>query len=441
MYKNFIIVYEGIVREYDNALLLKSELEKRGYTVLLAYKSETVLFKNRKAVIVVPNCYSTENYDFYQYILNSNGNPIVSLQYEQVLSKRIEKTNVHNPKGKAKDIWFFCWGNQCFDRLVKQGINRNRIKICGALQLDFLLPEFSSFYLSRQQIADKYNLDINKKWMLYISSFSYVDNSIITNYTAKELADHQFVKDFTEVSVKSQKDTLKWFERLIKNEPDIIIIYRKHPIESDNKYIQELCNKYPNQFKDIDSLSVKQWIKVSDIISTWFSTSIAEVYMAKKPLLLIRPYPIKREYDVPFYYDAKCIDQYEKLILAIHNIASYSIPVSEKILRDYYSIESPAFLRIADELENIASMSSQKKEKTFVYGRIKFWLHNGRIIKLLIKKIYQIIFIYMRVKIKNSKIRKAYSISDWEKSIIHQKDPINTEKYLRLEGIVNEFEK
>ena len=93
MYKNFIIVYEGIVREYDNALLLKSELEKRGYTVLLAYKSETVLLKNRKAVIVVPNCYSTENYDFYQYILNSNGNPIVSLQYEQVLSKRIEKTN------------------------------------------------------------------------------------------------------------------------------------------------------------------------------------------------------------------------------------------------------------------------------------------------------------------------------------------------------------
>ena len=33
--KKAIIVYENIVREYDNALLLKAELEKRKYKVEL----------------------------------------------------------------------------------------------------------------------------------------------------------------------------------------------------------------------------------------------------------------------------------------------------------------------------------------------------------------------------------------------------------------------
>ncbi len=444
MIKQIIIVYENIVREYDNALLLKAEFERRGFQVYLAYKTETILFIKRSSIILVPNCYNTDNYDFYQYTLNSNGNPIISLQYEQVLSKRIEKTGMHNPKGKAKNIYFFCWGKNCFDRLCKYGIEEKRIKICGALQLDFLRPEFSGFYLTRKELADQYKLDCEKKWLLYISSFSYVDNSIITKYTAEELADDIFIKDFTELSVRSQEKTLNWFEQLIIENPDITIIYRKHPVEAGNRRIEELTKQYPFNFKNIDDLSVKQWVSVCDIIVTWFSTSIAEVYMAKKPLLLLRPYPIKEEYDVPFYYRADCIDSYEKLGYAINNIEQFSIPVSIEILNGYYSLkEKPAFLRIADEVEKIASAytKQQKIDVKFVLYRLRFFLKKGRLIKFILKSIYQTLFIHFNFKLRNERIRNAYCVNDWEKSAKHKNDTLNKEKYQILKEIVNEYRK
>ena len=61
--KNAVIVIEVANRELDNALLLKAELEKRGFSVSIMSKTEQLRFQETD-VLITPNCYIKANYDF-----------------------------------------------------------------------------------------------------------------------------------------------------------------------------------------------------------------------------------------------------------------------------------------------------------------------------------------------------------------------------------------
>lgn len=430
-----VIVYEVLNREYDNALLLQAELERRGFKVKLAYK-EDVLWRKRKALFLIPNGYSSEDIDRYKYISNVNGNVLICMQYEQVFSERMQKIGFNNPKGKSRDLYFICWGNNSYRRLLDNKISQEKLKICGALQLDFLRTEFESFYLSRDEMAKRYGLDKTKKWVLYISSFTYVDAQMVKRIV-RTYMDEEFVREFSDTSVKSQVLTLQWFEKLVQDNQEIIIIYRKHPVETGNERLQKLTEKFPEQFRDIAELSIKQWIKAADVITTWFSTSAAEVWAVKKPLLLIRPYPIKREYDAPFYYNSGSIDSYEKLFAAINDIEHHKQSVPTETIEEYYSVQpKPAYIRIADEIENIASYTQVNKEKFFMIRRIFYLLKNNILLKNLPKKVYQYLYFNWGIIIKNEKIRNTYALEEKENRIKILRGPLSAKKLDMLRKLV-----
>ena len=435
--KEATIVYEGIVREYDNSLLLKCELERRGYSVDLCYKTETWSFKKRRGICILPNGYSTGDIDFFRYILNANGNELISLQYEQVLSQKVEESKVHIPQGSARDMWLFCWGNRCKERLIENGITPDKIRVCGALQLDFLRGEFEKFYLSREEIAKKYSLNANSKWLFYISSFAYVNNPKVRT-DAKGNFSSNFIDSFTEFSEKSYDETMEWFEKILAEQDDLTIIYRPHPVEGETNKIRDLEKKYPNKFYCISDLSVKQWILCSDHICTWMSTSIAEIFAANKSMFLLRPYPFPTEMDISICDSPVAIDKYDDFKQSILGYSDINqMPVTKERIDEFYSIENtPAFIRIADEIDKIYEQAVLKRQKKFASNRFKFMLKNGFIIKLAVKKVYQWFHYHLDFQIKSEKIRSKYYVSDWEKSIKHKKDLLNIEKKKRIEEIV-----
>jgi hypothetical protein len=63
--KKVVIVIEVANRELDNALLLKAELEKRGYDVSIMSKTEQLRMQETD-ILITPNCYIKPNYDFYR---------------------------------------------------------------------------------------------------------------------------------------------------------------------------------------------------------------------------------------------------------------------------------------------------------------------------------------------------------------------------------------
>lgn len=439
--KIILIIYENIVREYDNALLLKAEFERRGYKVRLCYKTESFCLLTDKIVAVLtPNCYTSENWDFYRYTFAGNGIPLISLQYEQIISEKIEHTKVHIPKDKARFAWLFCWGSNCMQRLLANGIDRSKIRICGAVHLDFLREEFRQFYLTREEIAKRLNLDVDKKWILYISSFSYVDNRIVTKYLVNELKDDTFVYDFVQFSTESQRLTLTWFESFMEDHPNSVLIYRPHPMEAENKTIKRIVQEYPQNFRLISDLNIKQWILVSDVITTWFSTSAGEVYAAGKPLVVIRPLPFPHEYDVPFYYDANCVTTYKQLSEML-SLANPDCAVKREVMQEYFDITpTPAYIRVADAVVNLIDQADNSKEKFYFWHKIQYMFQKHTISKIIVKKIYQILFFYCGFKITNPKLRQEFAVSDWERSIKHHKDPVNLDKYKCLQKIVQENE-
>ncbi len=441
--REIILVYENIVREYDNALLLKAEFERRGYQVRLVHKVYDILWKHRAAIVIVPNCYHTLDFKSYTYFLNCNGSIYFDLRYEQVMSKRVQKIGYHNPKGKAKNIHHFCWGQKGYEHLLQAGVPRKHLTVSGALQLDFLRPEFQSFYLDRHKIAQNYQLKEDKKWLLYISSFTFVENAAVTKYTAGEFKDDAFIQKFSQISAASQKATLEWFEKLVAEREDVIIIYRKHPVEAGSTRLKQLTEKYPYQIRDISGLSVKQWIKVCDITTTWFSTSAAEVYLSQKPLFLIRPYAIDEEFDIPFYYHADCVDSYEKLRSMVCNCdLGQAFPVPKAIVQQYYDTGGkPAYVTIVDTVAKIAAASPQGiAEKGFQRKRWKFLIGQHIILKYGIKKIYQAAYACLRFRLKDGALRKNFAVTGWEEDIDNRKNHLNKIKFQKIKQIVGQRE-
>jgi surface carbohydrate biosynthesis protein len=415
---NILIIYELYNREYENAQLLARELINRGHIVNIVDKATCFKFKGDIDVLIIPNCYTSDNYEFYKFMTNAKNAKIINLQYEQVLSENWEKIGYHNPKGKARDAISLCWGNNSYQRLLSSGVPKENLRLTGALHLDFLSNRFSKFYLQKKEIATSMNLNSNNKWILYISSFTLAgDNGIIADTLLNSFkSEKQTIQDFVEVSIISRKITLEWIEKLLLENKDIHFLYRLHPNEIEDGTLKYLEQAYSGRFFCVDMYSVKQWIYVSDIVFTWFSTSIIESYYAHKNCYVLRPAKIPGDMDSVVFKGVKEINDYTsfkeiiKQDSMIFSNANFSI--NEKLIANYYSNDGKnlTYIKIADVIEE--NYTKDKITKKYFAQRLKFILSHSEPWKSIIEKIYCNLYRNFKIKLSN--------ISPWKKRYLSQ---------------------
>ena len=103
---DFLILYEHTVREYESDLLLKLELERRGYTAeirqLLDPKHLRLFGKDKPEVLVASCMYDNEAINSHVYNNIGRCNKIVNLHWEQMLSDTQEEGDWFNMNGNAK---------------------------------------------------------------------------------------------------------------------------------------------------------------------------------------------------------------------------------------------------------------------------------------------------------------------------------------------------
>ena len=178
---DFLILYEHTVREYESDLLLKLELERRGYRVeirqLLDPKYRR-LFRQDKPEVLVASCmYDNEAINSHVYNNIGRCNKIVNLHWEQMLSDTQEEGDWFNMNGNAKKCIQTCWGQRTAARLQAHGMDAKNTPVTGAVMMDFLRPEFEGYFLGKAELCRKFGLDPAKKLHLYISSFGYASMS------------------------------------------------------------------------------------------------------------------------------------------------------------------------------------------------------------------------------------------------------------------------
>lgn len=350
---DFLFVYEVKARELENICLLKYELERRGYTVVLIntwyYLKRKV--PNYKASVVVT--FALYNNDTYKFITTyvKKISKIVNMQWEQVGTTSDEKSekSLFYIKDEAKKAVHVCWGSKTKERLMQNcGIDEKKLLLTGHISLDFLRDDLVGYYKSKEEILKEYGIPAKKKICLFISSFSHVNlpDDIIGDNTDLGYS----LKEYIKLSNYSQEKIIEWITMVLLKNRDVIFIYRPHPAEANNEKLVDLAHRFDNLFI-ISDLSIKQWILVSDVIYTWYSTSLIEIFASKKSCYILRPLPIPQDIDLAIYKDAEFVTDFSSFESTLDN-NKLSFPVKETVMTQYYLIDknTPAYSKMCDGL-------------------------------------------------------------------------------------------
>ena len=352
---DFLILYEHTVREYESDLLLKLELEKRGYTAeirQLLDPKRLKYFTWKKPRVLVSSCmYDNEAINSHVYNNIGRCNRIVNLHWEQMLSDTQEEGDWFNFGGNAKKCVQTCWGSRTAKRLMDHGREEKNCPVTGAVMMDFLRPEFRGYFEGKEALCRRFGLDPSHHLHLYISSFGYASMTEEEVKSLSEMAGTDF-SGFARTNRVSMEQTLAWFDRYLTDHPEVELVYRRHPSEWNSPQLEELAARRPN-FHVIFAGSVKDWIVAADSISIWMSTSIAEVYMAGKSCHILRPVPIEHEYDPVIYKGGRYLTTYEEFAAGMAE-ENPEFPIPKEVIEGYFDPSPrPAYLRMADLLEEV----------------------------------------------------------------------------------------
>ena len=169
---DYLIIYEHASRELESVCLLKCELEQRGYTVKICYADDLWRKFYRPKVVIVPYIYSDEEVREFSFFGKYRANKIINLQWEQIFCMNDEKKGFQKPSGSAKDCVFLAWGEGNKRFLENCGVVPEKIKVTGSISTDFCSTRFHRLNRGRGYLAEHYHIPADKKWMLFISSFS-----------------------------------------------------------------------------------------------------------------------------------------------------------------------------------------------------------------------------------------------------------------------------
>lgn len=121
---DFLIRYEHKVRDLESIMLLRTELERRGYSVAFVcnYEYERKI-KYHPKVLVSPAIYNDGNLlgDIKNYGIIRK---IANLLWEQLIGVKDEESTScsHNVIGTGQKAITLCWGQQTQDRIVRGGV-------------------------------------------------------------------------------------------------------------------------------------------------------------------------------------------------------------------------------------------------------------------------------------------------------------------------------
>lgn len=380
---DFVIRYEHKVRELESIMLLKLELERRGYTVAFVANYD---YKDKKRydpkVIVSPAIYNDDQLrtDISRYGLKKK---IANLLWEQVMGIAEEEspTGPHNVYGTGQKAVTFCWGENTMRRLVNVGMLPQNAKVVGQINTDLLREPFNGLLSTKEQLAEKYELDLNSRWNLFVSSFAYCELDDLQKDLIEKYNGKKYLDEFTKISIESRNKLLLWFEEALKKYPQDTFIYRPHPDEAaKSKMLKDMVSKYAN-FHVIAEMPLKHWCNAADKVYNWYSTGIIDAVVLNKSCRLLRPVCISDEYDYRLFYSANQIKTLQEFLNDYDSLDNH-IGLDPKIVADYYYFPKRfVYLEICDVLEDLLTSerydihytSEEKKLFQKVYRKAELW--------------------------------------------------------------------
>lgn len=339
---DIVIFYELPERELNNANLLKAEFERRGYSVEIKdywnYHELIFPIKYKPKLVITQSGYDNGSLERFLLRFKPKITKMLNLRYEQVIAKKILSSSIHFPSENMKKLSHICWSEHIKKDMINQGIPDKKLPVTGDIKTDFSNKRFDSFYKTKKELSEEFNLDNSKEWVLFISSFTFngkESKNRLLNLN-NNLDDARYLQRW---DIDSKNIIIEWIRRFLKDHPEKEFIYRPHPVEhnvvDEDSYITELDKNFSN-FHYISKYAIQEWIRPCDYLNTVLSTSIIDVYLLNKQCNILRPIPLDEGLDNPLLINSKAIDNYEDF--EKYNINKYDneFPVSDETINKYY---------------------------------------------------------------------------------------------------------
>lgn len=359
---DFVFVYEVKNRELQAITLIGYELVKRGYTVEYVNAWHELHRSGKRVKAKVAVLFEGYNDKVIRFALSfiERCDKALNMQWEQLLNPRcLEDDSLYFLKGDANRIHHCSWGEENLRHLVDVcGIPEEKIAVTGHVGHDFLRPQLKGYYREREDVFREFDLDTNKRVIMFIASFPPMIQkeglSMATNESRK-------------VGQDSRIEVVKWFKRYQESHPDCTIIYRPHPTEHlTPEFIEDLTSG--GDIRIIDDYSIQQWISIVDDILLWRSTSVADIYVAHKGCLYLNPVELPKRFEYFILNEAKRITTYEAFEQGLEE--EYRFPITDNIMKQYYLIDdTPAYIRIVDKLLELYKDDTVELDDSFFRER------------------------------------------------------------------------
>lgn len=284
MKKSVVIFYEILSREYFAADRIKNFLkEKYNYSVrvfsILYEYNDALKFAKKNGIdcIVMPWLRLEENYQMIAPFAKINPKVIVcNFSHEQIASDETYITVIPTEENAKLKIIHFAWGDYFKDLLIKNEVPEKNIVITGNSRLDFKQKS----KLSRDLVASKYDLDINKKWILFAESRDWVLDENNFYQRVKVGIDESVEQESFEWNKKYLKEIYRQLNELEDNFFEKYeLIYRPHPSCSNPS---EITNK---NVKITADYSIYEWLLNVDYFISSASTSAFEAESIGLPVV------------------------------------------------------------------------------------------------------------------------------------------------------------
>ena len=362
---DFLFVYEHKVRELENLCLIKYELDRRGYKTEIRYIEDA---ENELAVkpfiytkvLLVMACY--DNHALAWQIKNYvKFDKVIDMQWENIVYPKDEEREgaFKNYKEIGKVVPHVSWGQQNVKRLLEAAhLDKKMVKLTGHVGMDFLREPLCRYYLSREELFQKYDLPIGCKAIFFASP--YYGDSLSQEYIDDMCA--RFGENWTDYykfMCDSQHIVLKWFEKICAENPDILVIFRPHP-GHPSLMAQKIAERCSN-FRIIAGESVKQWIVTCDKVYTGNSSVIVEAFFARKMCQLLFPLPVTEGFELKLISGSRMLTDYEQLRQSILAKAE-EFPTPQSNIEEIYLIDwnMPSYIKFADMAEEVLKDDSYK---------------------------------------------------------------------------------
>ncbi len=322
---DIMILYEHVQRELKSACILKVLLENEGYSVKIvnvAWRKGLLNLLYKPKLIISPSCQNNLGMDYivHNFVGAYNGGyKILNLYSEQLSPSSAE--DVLAIKEKALQIYHIAWGEYTYQNLLNYGLSQQQIKITGSQRLDYTKEVFKSLNVAKDVIAEKFGLNLKKKWIMMVGNFTAKDEPQKEFNRIESEGYHNF-KEIYYLTKKTYYELINWYETILNDETlkdKFEFIYRPHPNELLDNKLTELSKKYKN-FHIIGELTISDWALNIDLVYTWTSTSSVEFAVAKVPIISLMPFKLPKYHEMPLVNKLKTVRTIDELMFMTKDI-------------------------------------------------------------------------------------------------------------------------